>query len=74
MSRTGIRAAVLAAATLALAVTDGVMGRASRFSPEVPERAIRMVLEHREEHSSARRRLFGSGSARRSGTRVAGRV
>jgi len=28
------------------------MGRASRFSPEVRERAIRMVLEHQEEHPS----------------------
>lgn len=28
------------------------MGRPSNFSPEVRERAIRMVLEHRGEHSS----------------------
>ena len=28
------------------------MGRKSRFSPEVQERAVRMVLDHREEHSS----------------------
>ena len=28
------------------------MGRTSRFSPEVRERAIRMVLEHQEEHPS----------------------
>ena len=28
------------------------MARASKFSPEVRERAVRMVLEHREEHES----------------------
>ena len=28
------------------------MARASRFSPEVRERAVRMVLEHAEEHDS----------------------
>jgi len=28
------------------------MGRPSNFSPEVRERAVRMVLEHRGEHSS----------------------
>ena len=28
------------------------MGRASRFSSEVRERAVRMVLEHQGEHSS----------------------
>jgi len=28
------------------------MGRPSRFSPEVRERAVRMVLEHQGEHSS----------------------
>src|SRR2546426_7341089 len=28
------------------------MGRASRFSPEVRERAVRMVLSHAEEHES----------------------
>ena len=28
------------------------MPRASRFSPEVRERAVRMVLEHREQHES----------------------
>ena len=28
------------------------MGRPSRFSPEVRERAVRMVEEHREAHSS----------------------
>ena len=31
---------------------DGVMGRPSRFSPEVRERAVRMVEEHREAHAS----------------------
>ena len=30
----------------------GSMGRPSRFSPEVRERAIRMVEEHREAHAS----------------------
>ena len=29
------------------------MGRSSRFSPEVRERAVRMVEEHREAHASA---------------------
>ena len=29
------------------------MGRPSRFSPEVRERAVRMVEEHREAHASA---------------------
>ena len=28
------------------------MGRPSRYSPEVRERAVRMVLEHRAEHDS----------------------
>ena len=28
------------------------MGKPSRFSPEVRERAVRMVLEHAEEHTS----------------------
>ncbi len=28
------------------------MGRPSRFAPEVRERAVRMVLEHRDEHDS----------------------
>jgi len=28
------------------------MGRPSRFSPEVPERAVRMVLEQQEKHDS----------------------
>ena len=28
------------------------MGRPSRFSPEVRERAVRMVEEHREAHAS----------------------
>ena len=28
------------------------MGRSSRFSPEVRERAVRMVEEHREAHAS----------------------
>ena len=28
------------------------MGRASRFSPEVRERAVRMVMEHSDEHGS----------------------
>ena len=28
------------------------MGRRSRFSPEVRERAVRMVEEHREAHAS----------------------
>lgn len=28
------------------------MGRASRYSPEVRERAVRMVLEHQDEHES----------------------
>jgi transposase-like protein len=28
------------------------MGRKSRFSPEVKERAVRLVLDHVEEHSS----------------------
>ena len=28
------------------------MGRPSRFSPEVRERAVRMVEEHREAHVS----------------------
>ena len=28
------------------------MGRASRYSPEVRERAVRMVLEHQGEHDS----------------------
>jgi len=28
------------------------MSRASRFSPEVRERAVRMVLEHAEQHES----------------------
>ena len=28
------------------------MARASRFSPEVRDRAVRMVLEHGQEHSS----------------------
>ena len=29
------------------------MGHPSRFSPEVRERAVRMVEEHREAHASA---------------------
>ena len=29
------------------------MGRSGRFSPEVRERAVRMVEEHREAHASA---------------------
>ena len=29
------------------------MGRPSRFSPEVRERAVRMVEEHQEAHASA---------------------
>lgn len=28
------------------------MGRKSRYSPEVRERAVRMVLEHQDEHAS----------------------
>ena len=28
------------------------MGRTSRFSPEVRERAVRMVMEHQDEHDS----------------------
>src|SRR5574342_394893 len=28
------------------------MGRASRYSPEVRERAVRMVMEHQAEHES----------------------
>jgi transposase len=28
------------------------MARTSRFSPEVQDRAVRMVLEHAEEHAS----------------------
>ena len=28
------------------------MGRPSRYSPEVQERSVRMVLEHAEEHGS----------------------
>ena len=28
------------------------MGRASRYSPEVRERAVRLVLEHEREHDS----------------------
>ena len=28
------------------------MGRTSRYSPEVRERAVRMVLEHEREHDS----------------------
>ena len=28
------------------------MGRASRYSPEVRERAVRMVMEHQAEHAS----------------------
>lgn len=28
------------------------MGRASRYSPEVRERAVRMVIEHQAEHES----------------------
>jgi transposase-like protein len=28
------------------------MARASRFSPEVRERAVRMVLDHAEQHES----------------------
>jgi len=28
------------------------MGRPTRFAPEVRERAVRMVLEHRDEHAS----------------------
>ena len=31
---------------------DGSMGRPSRFSPEVRERAVRMVEEHQEAHAS----------------------
>ena len=31
----------------------GSRGRPSRFSPEVRERAVRMVEEHREAHASA---------------------
>ena len=55
------------------------MGRPSRFSPEVRERAVRMVEEHQEAHASewavlhrwrrssaARRRHCGSGCGRRS--------
>jgi transposase-like protein len=55
------------------------MGRPSRFSPEVRERAVRMVEEHREAHASewavlqsvapklgCRRKRSGSGCGRRS--------
>jgi transposase-like protein len=31
---------------------DGAMSRPSKFSPEVQERAVRMVFEHRGEHDS----------------------
>ena len=30
------------------------MGRPSRYSPEVRERAVRLVLEHEREHDSQR--------------------
>lgn len=61
------------------------MGRPSRFSPEVRERAVRMVEEHREAHVSewgvlqsvapklgARRRRCANGCARPSGMRATG--
>ena len=31
------------------------MGRRGKFSPEVKERAVRLVFEHTEEHDSGRR-------------------
>lgn len=33
-------------------ITDGVMTRATRYPPEVRQRAVRMVLEHRSEYES----------------------
>ena len=42
------------------------MGRLMMYSPEVRERAVRMVLEHRGEHRSewAAEYLFDSGEVR----------
>ena len=39
------------------------MGRPSRFSPEVRERAVRMVEEHREAHASEWAALAAVGGA-----------
>ena len=61
------------------------MARASRFSPEVRARAVRMVLEHANEHASQLAAIIsiaersavplkrsGAGSDRPSGTRASG--
>ena len=44
------------------------MGRISRYSPEVRERAVRMVVEHQGEHPS-QGAVIGARSRRRSGAR-----
>jgi transposase-like protein len=40
------------------------MGRASRYSPEVRERAVRMVVEHQAEHESQWAAIATSGGSR----------
>ena len=39
------------------------MGRASRYSPEVRDRAVRLVLEHEREHDSQWAAIRSTGGA-----------